>query len=90
MVEGDIQATKPYNDLEYVPCADDTECSEGYYCSFGYCEVSEPNETLSSAPLLMRHEPTPSAGRVLYTTFHNHAQLSEDVEKILQHVIFSL
>ncbi|OIP37584.1 MAG: hypothetical protein AUK47_13290 [Deltaproteobacteria bacterium CG2_30_63_29] len=45
---------------------------------------------LNAAPLLFRFRPTPTSGNVLFTSFHNEAQLSEDIERILQQVIFSL
>jgi len=44
-------------------------------------------ETLGNVPLALRFEP---GGTVIYTTFHNEAQLTQDMEAALKEIILSL
>lgn len=46
--------------------------------------------TLYDAALLVSFQPSPTAGTVFFTSFHNESQLEEDIERILHYVIFSL
>jgi hypothetical protein len=46
--------------------------------------------SIPDAPLLLSFQPSPTTGRIFYTSFHNEAQLAEDIQRVLHHVIFSL
>ena len=50
--------------------------------------MSSPLATVSNAPLLLTHKP--GTGKVLYTSFHNEAQVTADMEAILQYLVFEL
>ena len=50
--------------------------------------VSSPLATVPNAPLLVSHEQ--GAGKVLFTSFHHEAQLTADMEAILQYLVFEL
>lgn len=41
-------------------------------------------------PLVLSYRPTVDAGRVIYTNFHNDAQATEDMLKILTYLVFTL
>jgi len=41
-------------------------------------------------PLVISYVPAAGAGRVMYTNFHNYAQASEDMLKILTYLVFTL
>lgn len=41
-------------------------------------------------PLMVLFEPSPGGGKVAYTSFHNHAQATEAMRRILQALIFRL
>jgi hypothetical protein len=49
--------------------------------------VNMLGSTLSNAPLMVSHTP---GGKVLYTTFHNEPQITQDMEKILNFLVFEL
>ena len=44
-------------------------------------------QSISNAPLMLSHTP---GGKVLYTTFHNEPQMTQDMEKILNFLVFEL
>jgi len=44
----------------------------------------------SNVPLLLSYVPSPGAGRVIYTNFHNDAQTTEDMVAILEYLVFTL
>ena len=41
-------------------------------------------------PLVMSFRPAPTAGKVIYTNFHNDAQATADIETILNYLVFTL
>lgn len=45
---------------------------------------------IRNAPLLVSYQPTPTSGRIFFTSFHNEAQLASDIQRVLHHVVFSL
>jgi hypothetical protein len=49
--------------------------------------VNMLGSTLSNVPLMVSHTP---GGKVLYTTFHNEPQITQDMEKILNFLVFEL
>lgn len=53
-------------------------------------DVSASSTTISSKPLAVKFTPVAAKGTVIYTTFHNEANVSNDVVKILKDFIFSL
>ncbi len=44
----------------------------------------------ANQPLVLSFRPTPSSGRVIYTTFHNAEQQMEQMQKVLMYLMFSL
>ncbi|HIA02645.1 MAG TPA: hypothetical protein EYN66_12175 [Myxococcales bacterium] len=49
--------------------------------------VNMLGQSISNAPLMLSHTP---GGKVLYTTFHNEPQMTQDMEKILNFLVFEL
>jgi len=47
-------------------------------------------KTVKQAPLAMSYQPAPGAGRVVYTNFHNDAQSTDDILKIMRFLVFTL
>ena len=47
-------------------------------------------EATGEIPLMVSHMPYGGPGRVFFTTFHNEAQMTDDMEKILQFLVFEL
>lgn len=52
--------------------------------------LTAQGEALISVPLLVSFKPYLTGGTVLFTTFHNESQLTTEIERVLEHVIFSL
>jgi hypothetical protein len=44
----------------------------------------------TNQPLILSYRPTPTSGRVIYTTFHNTEQDMEQMQKVLQYLMFFL
>ena len=45
---------------------------------------------LQDAPLAVSYRPAQSAGRVIYTNFHNDAQATTDILTIINYLVFTL
>ncbi len=44
----------------------------------------------ATIPLVLSYKPGPEAGRVIYTNFHNDAQATEDIVKLMHYLVFTL
>lgn len=44
----------------------------------------------SDVPLALSYVPSPGAGRVIYTNFHNDAQATDDMLTVIQYLVFTL
>lgn len=44
----------------------------------------------ATLPLVLSYKPTPTSGRVIYTNFHNDAQTTGDMLKVLNYLVFTL
>jgi len=54
-------------------------------------KVSQFTPALNATiPLVLSYTPAAGAGRVVYTNFHNDAQATDDMLKVLQHLVFTL
>jgi hypothetical protein len=53
-------------------------------------QVSDDSGPIGARPLLVRVQPSPGSGSVLYTTFHHHAQPPEQMLAVLRWLILQL
>lgn len=49
-----------------------------------------PPTLLNTIPLVLSYKPEPDAGRVIYTNFHNDAQATGDMLKVIEYLVFTL
>lgn len=45
---------------------------------------------VGEVPVVLSYRPAPDAGRVIYTNFHNDAQATEDITRLLYYLVFTL
>ena len=51
-------------------------------------KIKQFNDKGYDHPLALSYSPQPGAGRVIYTTFHNDAQINNLMRKILYYLVF--